>query len=330
MKAIVQTKYGPPDALEVREIDTPEPRDGEVLVRIHAASVNPLDWHSVTGSPFLIRMAGFGLFKPKRLVPGIDMAGRVESVGPGVTDLKTGDEVFGSVFGTAWGAYAEYAAVPPDRLAHKPANVTFEHAAATPVAGITTLQAFRAAGGVQPGQRVLVNGAAGGCGTFAVQYARSCGAEVTGVCSTRGVDLVRSIGAAHVIDYTREDFTRAGPQFDIFLDTVGGRPVSHCRRVLKPTGVYATIAIGSKKSSLSALTSMLRIMVASRFGKQKAIMVMSQNNRADLLALKDLLAAGKMTPVIDQRFTGLAQVPDLLRHQGAGHARGKSVVTIVP
>lgn len=323
MKAIVHSEYGTPDVLRLQEVDNPVPKDREVLVRVHAASVNPLDWHFLTGTPYLLRMMG-GPRKPTDRVRGVDVAGRVEAVGKDVQQFHPGDDVFG----TGKGAFAEYICVPQDRIVPKPSNLTFEQAAAVPVAGITALQGLRAGGPIEPGQSVLINGAAGGVGTFAVQIARSLGAEVTGVCSTKSVELVRSIGATRVIDYTREDFAAGRVRYDRMLDAVGNRSLTACWRVLKPKGVYATVAGGKTGNWIAPLAWVLKVLLASLIGRRKTRLVMTKSSREDLLVLKGLLETGKITPVIDRRFTSLSEVPDLLRHQGAGHARGKSVVSI--
>jgi len=322
MKAIVQDKYGSPDVLELREIDQPVVKDDDVLVRVHAASVNPADWHLLTGTPYVARMAS-GLRKPKVQIPGLDMAGRVEAVGGNVTQFRPGDEVFGQNAS----AYAEYVCVPEDGIAPKPANLTFEQAAAIPVAGVTALQGLRDKGRLQPGQKVLIIGASGGVGTFAVQIAKAFGADVTGVCSTRNVDMVRSIGADHVIDYTQEDFTRSGQRYDLIFQLAGTRSPSDCRRALTSKG---TLVLSSGEGGGRWLGPMGRIvsaLVRSRFGSQKMVMWIAKPTKKDLVDLKELIEAGKVTPVIDRRYT-LREVPEALRYQGERHTQGKTVITM--
>ncbi len=322
MKAIVYHKYGSPDVLELQEVDKPVVKDDEVLVRVHAASVNPADCALLTGTPYIVRIMGFGLLKPKNSVPGLDVAGRVEAVGRNVTQFQPGDEVFGQNSM----AYAEYVCVPEDGIVLKPANLTFEQAAAVPLAAITALQGLRDKGQIQPGQRVLINGASGGVGTFAVQIAKSFGAEVTGVCSTRNVDMVRSIGADQVIDYTQEDFTQSGQRYDLMLDLVGNRSLSDCRRVLNPKGVY--VSIGAQAGDwIGPLTHVSKVLLSSLVGSQKMVPLLAEQTKSDLVVLQELLEAGKVTPVIDRRYT-LREVPEALRYQGEGHAQGKTVITV--
>jgi len=321
MKAIVQDKYGSADALELRDIDRPEIGDTEVLVHVHAASVHVGDWILMTGTPFVMRMAT-GLRKPKIPVPGTDIAGTVEAVGTRVTELHPGDEVFG------WcrGAFAEYASASEDNLALKPANLTFEQAAAVGVSASTALQVLRDSGKIQPGQKVLINGASGGVGTFAVQIAKAFGAEVTGVTSTKNADLVRSLGADHVIDYTKEDFRTAGPCYDFILDNVGDRPMSATRRALTPSGTLLSNGGGHVGGKLSRV---IRATVVSMFVRQQGKPTVKTQNRADLLALKQLVEAGKMTPVIDGTYP-LSETPAAIRHVAAGHARGTVVIAMDP
>jgi NADPH:quinone reductase-like Zn-dependent oxidoreductase len=322
MKAIVYHKYGSPDVLELQEIDKPVVNDDDVLVRVHAASVNTADWVLMTGTPYIGRIA-FGLLKPKRKIPGSDVAGRVEAVGRNVTQFQPGDEVFGESEGT----FAEYVSVSEDTLALKPANLTFEQAAAVPLSANTALQGLRDQGKVQPGQKVLINGASGAVGTFAVQIAKFLGAEVTGVCSTRNVDMARSIGADHVVDYTQEDFTQNGQRYDVMFDLVGNHSLSACRRVLESTGTYISSAGQLKRRWLGPAMRLLRMLLLSRFVSQKMVTFIATPTKADLVVLKEALEAGKVTPVIDRRYV-LSEVPEALRYQGEGHARGKIVITV--
>src|SRR5947209_15187500 len=318
MKAIVYTKYGPPDVLQYKEVEIPVPKDGEILVKIHAASANPLDWHLMRGAPFLARLAG-GLRKPKDPRLGADLAGRVEAVGSNVTQFQPGDEVFG--VGT--GSFAEYASVPENRVALKPTKSSFEEAAAVPVAAITALQGLRDKGHIQPGQKVLINGASGGAGTFAVQLAKAFGAEVTAVCSTRNVDIVGSIGANHVIDYRQEDFTRNGQRYDLILAVNGYHSISAYKRALHPEGVY--VMTGGSNAQL--FQAMLLGPLVSRTGRQKMGNSAHKPNKKDLMFMKELLEASKVKPVIDRRFP-LRDVADAIRYLEAGHAQGKVVITV--
>ncbi len=311
MKAIVYDRYGSP---ELREIDRPDVADDGVLIRVHASSVNPADWYAMTGRPYIARPA-VGLRRPRHNVLGTDVAGRVEAVGGSVTQLRPGDEVFGA--GT--GAYAEYLSAPANRLVPKPANLTFEQAAAVPVAALTALQALRDKGRVQPGHRVLINGASGGVGTFAVQIAKSFGAEVTGICSTRNVDMVRSIGADHVVDYTREDFTTGGRRYDLMIDIAGSRSFSECRRVLAPEATLVIVGGPKTNRLLGPLSHVLKTRLASVGKSQKVVFFVSKNEKDDMVVLHDLLEAGKVTPVIDRRYE-LSEVPDAFRYLGEGHA----------
>jgi NADPH:quinone reductase-like Zn-dependent oxidoreductase len=324
MKAIVQRRYGNPgDVLEFRDVDRPEPGDGEVLLRVHASSVNPADWFPLVGRPSVLRLM-FGLTRPKRQVPGKDVAGTVEAVGPKVTRLRPGDEVFGELPG---GAYAEYAVAAEDALAPKPANLGFPEAAAVPLAGITALQGMRDAGGVQAGHRVLVNGASGGVGTFAVQVARSLGAHVTGVCSTRNLDLVRSIGAEEVVDYTREDFTRGEQSYDVIFDLVGSHAMSAYRRVLRPGGVYVASTGRPGGDILGPMPYLFRVVLSSLRGGPTMKTFVAKPNPDDLAALAQLIEAGEVRPVIERAY-GLPETAEALAHQGEGHAQGKTVVTV--
>ena len=324
MKAMVYHTYGSPDVLRLEEIDKPVPRDNELLVKVRAASVNPLDWHFVEGSPYIIRLIGIGLFKPAVAQLGVDFAGTVEAVGNKVTQFKPGDEVFGA----RTGAFAEYLAVAANRVALKPANVTFEQAASVPVAAITALQGLRDGGKVQPGQKVLINGASGGVGTFAVQIAKSFGADVTGVCSTRNVDMVGKIGANQVIDYTKEDFTRSGQRYDVVLDNVANHSLLESRRVLNPGGRYVLIGGGGVENRwVGTLPRPLKALVLSRFVTQDMGMLLADISQQDLNALRDLMQSGKVTPVIDRTYT-FNQIPEALRYLEEGHARGKVVISL--
>jgi len=322
MKGVVYCDYGSPAVLKLEDVEKPVPTDSEVLVRVRAAAINPLDWHYMRGTPYIGRIA-MGLRKPKVTRLGVDFAGVVESVGRSVTQFKPGDEVFGG----RTGALAEYVSVREDRsVVLKPSNVTFEQAAAVPVAAITALQGLRDQGKVEAGQKVLINGASGGVGTFAVQIAKSFGAEVTGVCSTRNVDMVRSIGADQVIDYTKEDFTKSAQRYDLIIDNVGNHSLSELRRVLKPKGKYIMIG-GPAGRWIDPLPRALQALVWSRFVSQDMRMFVANLNQKDLATLRDLMQAGKVTPVIDRRYR-LSEVQAAMRYLEAGHARGKVVITV--
>jgi len=321
MKAIFRAAYGSADILELREIDKPAPKDDELLLKIHAASVNPLDWHILRGEPFLVRLMGFGLLKPKHQILGADMAGRVEAVGKNVTQFKVGDEVFGS----SMGAFAEYACIRESRVALKPAAITFEQAAAVPVAGLTALQALRNHGRVQAGQHVLINGASGGVGTFAVQIAKASGAHVTGVCSGRNVETVRSIGADHVIDYTKEDFWMSGKQYDLIVDNAAFYSIQKPLRALKATGAY--VGVGGSSSTAGVLQSLIFNPIIAKIKGRKAVTFIADLNQADLIFMKELLEAGKVVPVIEQKYS-LIETPQAIRNVEGGHTRGKVVITI--
>ena len=321
MKAIMRTKYGSPDVLELLEINKPVPMDNQVLVRVHAAAVNPLDWHILRGEPFLVRLMGFGLLKPKHQILGADMAGRVEAVGKNVIQFKSGDEVFGS----SMGGFAEYACVCEDKLVLKPAAMTFEQAAAVPVAGITALQALRDHGRIQAGHYVLINGASGGVGTFAVQIAKALGAHVTGVCSGRNLEMVRSIGADQVIDYTKEEFWRSGKEYDLILDNAAFQSISKSLHALKATGVY--VLVGGSSSTASILRSLILNPLISKIKGRKVVSFMANVNQRDLAVLKELLEAGKVVPVIERKYS-LSEVPQTIRYVEEGHTRGKVVVTV--
>ena len=322
MKAIVYCDYGSPDVLKVEDIEKPAPGDDQVLVRVRAASVNPLDWHYMRGTPYFMRL-GAGLRKPKVTRLGVDFAGTVEAVGRNVNRFKPGDEVFGG----RTGAFAQYVLVREDRaVALKPANLTFEQAASVGVAAITALQGLRDKGQIQPGQKVLINGASGGVGTFAVQIAKSFGAEVTGVCSTRNVNMVRSIGADRVIDYTKEDFTKGAERYDLILDNVGNHSLLESRRALKPKGKYIMVG-GPSGRWIDPLPRALNALVLSRFVSQDIRMFLAELNKEDLTILRDLMQAGKVKPVIDRQYR-LTEVPEAIRYLEAGHARGKVVITL--
>jgi len=323
MKAIVYTKYGPPDVLQLQEVEKPAPKDNEVLIRIHAASANAYDWHLLKADPFLVRLMGGGLLKPKNKILGADMAGRVEAVGRNVRQFKPGDDVFGDLAGCGCGGFAEYVCAHEDALVLKPASLTFEEAAAVPMAAVTALQGLRDKGRIQPGQRVLINGASGGVGTFAVQIAKSFGAEVTAVCSTRNLDMARSLGADRVIDYTREDFTQNGQRYDLILAVNGYHPISAYKRALSPKGIYV-MAGGSTAQIFQAV--LLGPWMSITGGKKMGA-VTAKPNQKDLAIIIELLEAGKVVPVIDKRYP-LSEVPEALRYLGEGHARGKVVITL--
>jgi NADPH:quinone reductase-like Zn-dependent oxidoreductase len=321
MRAIVHARYGTPDVLTLGEIERPVPGDHEVLVRVHAAGASIGDHHVVTGRPYLIRLSPFGgLPRPRNRVPGMAMSGRVEAVGAGVTTLHPGDDVYGE----APGAFAEYVVVPVKRLAPKPTNLSYEEAAATPWA-VTALQGLRDAGRLQAGQWVLINGASGGVGTWAVQLAKALGARVTAVCSTRNVALVRTLGADQVVDYSRDDLRDGGARFDLMLDLVGNLSLADCRSVLTPRGTYVACAGG--ESSLGWLRRMGTMLLTSLFTRQKLTTFLVSPNREDLLVLKDLVEAGKARPVIERRFP-LSEVAAALRHVGEQHTRGQTVIRI--
>ena len=322
MQAIVFDRYGSPDVLELREIDRPAPKDDQVLVRVEAASVNPIDWHRLRGQPVFIRPSE-GFLKPKNTGLGADFAGRVEAVGRDVTHVRPGDEVYGMSVRTL----AEYVAVSGEGVVPKPANLTMEEAAAVPVAALTALQGLRDTGGIEPGERVLVNGAAGGVGTFAVQLAKSFGAEVTGVCSTPNVELVRALGADHVIDYTREDFTRGERRYDLILDAVANRSLRALRRVLTPDGVVAIAGAAKGRSGGKPVLFVVRAVLTKRLVSQKLAPYMTKRSRDDFLLLNELIEAGKVKPVIDRTYP-LAEAAEAIRYLEAGHARGKVVVTV--
>ncbi len=321
MKAIVYHNYGSPDVLGLTEVETPSPKENEVLIKVHAASVNPLDWHFMRGTPYVVRLMT-GPRKPKITRLGVDIAGEVEAIGRNVTKFKPGDEVFGS----CRGAFAEYVCSSEQALVGKPTNLTFEQLASVPVAAITALQGLRDKGHIEPGQKVLINGAAGGVGTFAVQIARSFGADVTGVCSSRNVEMVRSIGADRIIDYALEDFTKSGQQYDIILDAIGNHSVSAIRRVLNPEGTYVGV-VGPTGRWKMGLTQMIKSHVLSYFVSQNFTSFIAKLKEEDLIFLRDLIQAGTVTPVIDRQYQ-LHEVPEAIRYLEQGHARGKVVITV--
>jgi NADPH:quinone reductase-like Zn-dependent oxidoreductase len=324
MKAAVRDTYGSPDeVIELREVDKPVPADEELLVRVRAASVNPADWYGVTGTPFAGRVQ-MGLRRPKERALGVDYAGTVEAVGKDVTQFRPGDEVFGG----RNGAFAEYLCAREDRaVVPKPANVTFEQAAAVPIAAITALQGLRDKGHLQPGQKVLINGASGGVGTFAVQIAKALGAEVTGVCSTRNVELVRSLGADHVVDYTQEDFTRSDQRYDLMLDIAGSRSWSECRRVLTPAATLVVVGAPKGNRLLGPLSHVIKVRLAAVRGSQKVVFFIAKLIKPDMEVLRELLESGKVKPVIDRRY-GLSEIADAFRYLGEGHCRAKVVITV--
>jgi NADPH:quinone reductase-like Zn-dependent oxidoreductase len=321
MKAAVYTKYGPPDVVQIADIEKPLPKDNEVLIKVRAASLNPLDWHFMRGTPYAVRIFA-GLRKPKFPGLGVDVAGQIEALGAKVSQFKLGDEVFGS----CKGAFAEYVCASESVLIMKPNNVTFEQAASVPVAAYTALQGLRDKGRIQAGQKVLVNGAAGGVGTFAVQIAKSFGADVTGVCSTRNLDMVRSIGADHVIDYTQEDFTKSAQRYDLFFDCVGNHSLLASRRVLNPKGIYVGAGGTTDNWMIRPLLSAISCLVLSLFGNRKLLMLLAKPNKQDLTFMREHMESGKITPVIDRRYN-LSEVSEAIRYLETGHARGKVIIT---
>jgi NADPH:quinone reductase-like Zn-dependent oxidoreductase len=323
MKAIVQDTYGSTDVLELRDIDKPEIADDEVLLRVHAAGVDRGVWHLMTGLPYPVRLAGYGLRTPKTQVPGMDVAGVVEAVGKDVTRFQPGDEVFG----IGVGAFAEYARAREDKLVPKPANLTFEQVAVVATSGLTALQGLRDKGRVGPGQKVLVIGASGGVGTFAVQLAKAFGAEVTGVCSTTKVDMVRSLGADHVIDYTSADFAEGVSRYDVILDIGGNASLSRLRRALTPKGTLVIAGGETDGRWLGGTDRQIRALMLSPFVAQKLTTFISSQNLQDLIVLKELIEAGKVTPAIDRTYP-LSEVPKAIRYLKEGHARGKVVITV--
>jgi NADPH:quinone reductase-like Zn-dependent oxidoreductase len=322
MKAIAYTEYGSAEVLQFTEMAKPALTDDEVLIRICAASVNPLDWHFMRGTPYLIRLQS-GLFRPKTGRLGMDVSGLIQAVGGNVTRLRPGDEVFG----VCKGAFAEYARAPERTLVPKPANLTFAQAAAVPVAALSALQGLRDKGQLKPGQRVLINGASGGVGTFAVQIANLLGANVTGVCSRRNVDMVRSIGAHHVVDYTEEDFTKSGRQYDLIFDCVGNHSLSSTRRALSTDGILVLVGGPDKGRWLGPLIGVLGVIVLSRFTRQTLSPFLTHINTEDLMVMREFLEAGRVTPVIDRSYS-LSDVPEAIRYLEEGHARGKVVISV--
>jgi NADPH:quinone reductase-like Zn-dependent oxidoreductase len=321
MKAIFRTTYGSADILELREIDKPVPKDDELLLKVHAASVNPLDWHILRGKPFLVRLMGFGLLKPKHKILGADMAGRVEAVGKDVSLFNVGDEVFGS----SMGGFAEYTCIRESRVALKPAAMTFEQAAAVPIAGLTALQALRDHGRIRKGQHVLINGASGGVGTFAVQIAKALGAHVTGVCSGKNVDMVRSIGADYVIDYTEEDFWMSGKEYDLIIDNAAFYSIRKPLRVLKANGIY--VGVGGSSSTPGVLQSLIFNPIIAKMKGRRVVSFIANVNQADLVFMKELLKAGKVLPVIERKYS-FAETPQAIRYVEDGHTRGKVVISV--
>jgi NADPH:quinone reductase-like Zn-dependent oxidoreductase len=333
MKAAVYTRYGPPEVIEIKDVEKPVPKYGEVLIEVRAASLNPLDEGMVKGGGRIVN----GLFKPKTTRLGVDIAGLVVAVGRDVTQFKTGDEVFGVCIRDlqdsalrVWipqGAFAEYACAPESALVMKPRNVTFEQAASAPVAAFTALQGLRDKGHIQPGQKVLINGAAGGVGTFAVQIAKTFGAEVTGVCSTNNVDMVRSIGANRVLDYTQEDFTKGGQRYDLIFDCVGNHSLSACRRVLNPSGILVMVGERTGRKVIGLLARLITAFVWSRFVSQKLVTFLARPNNRDLTIMHELMKDGRVKPVLDRQYK-LDAVAEAIRYLGKMHARGKVVITL--
>jgi NADPH:quinone reductase-like Zn-dependent oxidoreductase len=329
MKAIVYHTYGSPEVLQYEDVEKPASADDEVLIKVRAASVNPYDWHFMRGLPYPLRMR-VGLSQPKDIRLGVDVAGQVEAVGSKVTQCRPGDEVFGC----ARGAFAEYACAAESKVVSKPANVSFEQAASVPIAGLTALQGLRRGGvnhksKISSGKKVLINGAAGGVGTFTVQIGKSFGAEVTGVCSTKNVDLVLSLGANQVVDYTKEDFTESGQRYDLILDCVANHSLAAFRRLLNPRGSYVMVgaADGGGRWMTSVLSRLIKASVFSRFAGQKLAMIGAKIIREDLTTLGELIDTGKIKPVIDRHYS-LKEIPEAIRHLETGHARGKVVITV--
>ena len=325
MKAIVYHDYGSPDVLQLEEIEKPVPNDNQVLVKVRAVSVNPYDWHFIEGIPYVARLLAFGPLKPASSRLGVDFAGTIEAVGKNITQFKAGDEVFGG----KGGAWAEYVVISEKFLALKPANVTFEQAGSVQIAGLTALQGLRDKGKVQPGQKVLINGASGGVGTFAVQIAKTLGAEVTGVCSGRNADMVRSLGADQVIDYTKEDFTKGGQRYDVIIDNVGNRSLSECRRVLTPGGKYVLIGGGGVNDNrwTGPIGLVIKTILLKPFISQEMKMMMADVNKEDLTFLGELMQSGKVTPVIDKAYP-FSEIREAVRYVETGRARGKVAVSL--
>jgi NADPH:quinone reductase-like Zn-dependent oxidoreductase len=323
MQAIVRARYGSPDVLQLKEVEKPVPKDGELLVKVHAASVNALDWHLMRGKPLLARTGGNGLRKPTDQRLGVDLAGRVEAVGSKITQFQVGDDVFGR----GVGAFAEYACAREDAVVVKPTAMTYEAAAAVPVAALTALEGLRDKGRIQPGQQVLIQGASGGVGTFAVQIAKAFGAEVTAVCSTRNVDTARSIGADHVIDYTQADFTKSGQRYDLILGVNGYHPIFAYRRALRPGGTYVMVGASNEHLIQALLQLMLLGPVMSRTGREKMGLFFANPKQKDLVFVKELIEAGKVVPVIERRYP-LRETAEAIRYLEEGHAKGKLVITV--
>jgi len=325
MKAIVYYAYGSPDVLQLKEIEKPVPNDNQVLVKIQAVSVNPFDWHFMEGVPYIARLLAFGPLKPTSPRLGVDFAGTVEAIGKNITQFKTGDDVFGGKVG----AYAEYVVIAEKYLAMKPANITFEQAGSVQIAGLTALQGLRDKGKIQPGQKVLINGASGGVGTFAVQIAKHFGAHVTGVCSGRNVELVRSLGADQVFDYTKEDFTKTGQRYDVIIDNVGNRSLSENRRVLTPNGKYVLIGGGGVNDNrwIGPFGLVIKTLLLKPFISQEMKMMLADVNKEDLTLIADLMQAGKVTPVIDKTYP-FSEIREAIRYVETGRARGKVAVTL--
>jgi NADPH:quinone reductase-like Zn-dependent oxidoreductase len=325
MKAVLRRCYGPADVISIEEVAKPSPADGQVLVKVRAVSINALDSHVLHGDPYVVMRFAGGIGSPRSASLGVDFAGTVEAVGKGVTDFKPGDEVFGGSGRSA--AFAEYVKVYAGAaIAPKPTNVTFEQAAAVPIAALTALQALRDAGHVRAGQKVLVNGASGGVGTFAVQIAKALGAEVTGVCSTRNVEMAREIGADHVVDYTREDFTQSGERYDLILDIAASHSLAEYRRVLKPDGVYVIVGAAGRGRWLGPLAPALKTLVYARFVSEQFLFFVASLNKDDLLLVAELMKAGKVKPVVDRTYAS-SEIREAFRYFDEGHARGKVVVT---
>jgi NADPH:quinone reductase-like Zn-dependent oxidoreductase len=322
MKASIYTQYGSPDVIQFNEVEKPTPKDDEILIKVHAASVNAGDWHYLRGTPWLFRLAA-GLLKPKNIFLGADLAGRVEAVGKNVSQFQPGDAVFGDLSACGRGTFAEYVCASENALVLKPANLSFEEAAAVPVAAVTALQSLQSRTAIQSGQKVLINGASGGVGSFAVQIAKAFGAEVTAVCSTRNLDRMQSIGADYVIDYSKEDFTQNGQQYDFILAANGYRPFSDYKRVLNPGGTY----VMSGGATAQMFEAMLMGPLASMTGDKKMGNVMAKPNKADLAFMKELLEAGKVKPLIDRAYP-LSEAAEAIRYLEAGHAQGKVVITV--
>jgi NADPH:quinone reductase-like Zn-dependent oxidoreductase len=325
MKAIVCTAYGPPDVLQLQEVEKPAPKGTEVRVRVHAASINYGDWGLLRGKPFFLRLTEGGIREPKIRILGGDVAGRVEAVGRNATRFRPGDEVFGDLAACGRGGFAEYVCAAEDKFARKPAKLSFEEAAAVPMAAVVALQGLRDKGQIRPGQKVLINGTSGGVGTFAVQIAKSFGAKVTAVCSTRNLDMARSIGADHVIDYTQEDFTKSGRRYDLILAANGYHPISDYKRALTPQGIY--VCSGGSLTQISQ-SMLLGPLISRPEGKQMGNLLYRQDIE-DLVLVSQLLESGQVVPVIDRRFP-LNELPEAFRYFGEGHARGKVVITIEP